>query len=204
MNTWENNIKIEDDCWLFQGAKTAAGYSVVRNTETKKNEYVHKLSYQKYISTVLPKLIRHKCRNRHCCNPNHLEGGTHKENNGIDRERDKTDNKGERHGNHKLTEAQVIEMRQLRREGYSIESLMTRYNIPAHQTILNALNGTNWFHIPNPITKEEEKQLRHHKPSKLEQYKEEIIQKRKEGITITRLAQDYNVNPRTITRLFKD
>jgi len=149
----------DGECWVWMKAKTPAGYGVFRDPLTKKTAYAHHHAYRLWVSPVLPKVVRHKCRNRHCCNPDHIEGGTHKENNGIDRERDGTDNKGERHGNSKLTAEQVVEMRRLRREGASMEDLLARYVGVKSSGIYYALTGRHWKHIPDPLTKEEMREI---------------------------------------------
>jgi len=195
--TFLTYIDQTDECWLWKKATTTAGYGVFNRMNTL--YYAHHQSWKLWKSPELPEVIRHTCRNRHCVNPDHLEGGTKKENNGIDKERDGTTNKGERHGNHKLTEANVIEMRQLRRDGLSVEQLQTCYNIEHHSCIISALIGKTWSHIPNPLTKEEMKELRHYKAGKLtEEQKNEIRNLSALGVSNTRLATDYNVSGTTI------
>jgi lambda repressor-like predicted transcriptional regulator len=192
---------MKDECWLWSRAKTTAGYGVFRDPATGKNAYAHQHAYRLWVSPNLPKVVRHKCRNRHCCNPDHLEGGTHKENNGIDKQRDGTDNKGERHGNSKLTAEQVVEMRRLRREGWSLEQLMARYELTS-SAILHALSGKHWSHIPDPITEEEMKALRHHKKGKLtEEDKADIRHRASHGVKQTYLAKEYGVSQTTIRNI---
>lgn len=186
-----------ETCWLWTRAKTRAGYGVF--TRSSKTHYAHHQAWKFWKSPDLPVVIRHTCRNRHCVNPAHLEGGTQKENNGIDRERDGTDNKGERHGNHRLTEANVVEMRRLRREGTSLEDLMKRYGV-THSCILLALTGEHWSHVPNPLTKEEMKRTRKRRAGKLTA--EQVAEMRRrfaDGVSKVRLAEDYKVSTQTIT-----
>ena len=191
-------IEKTDTCWLWKKAKTTAGYGVF--AENRKTQYAHQYAWKLWKSPTLPKVIRHKCRNRHCVNPDHIEGGTQLENN-RDRERDGTDNKGERHGNSILTEENVIEMRRLRREGMSLEDLMKRYDCGG-TCIQLALSGQTWSHIANPITEQEKKQLRHHKKGKLtEEDKTDIRRRYADGVTQTRLANDYGVTQTTIYRV---
>jgi hypothetical protein len=198
---FESFLTNDGECRVWTKAKTTAGYGVFRDPATGKNVYAHQHAYRLWVSPDLPKIVRHKCRNRHCCNPDHLEGGTHKENNGIDKERDGTDNKGERHGSSKLTAEQVVEMRRLRREGWSLEQLMVRYELTS-AGILNALDGTNWSHIPDPITKEEAKALRHHKKGKLtDEQKEDVRHRVAHGVSQSYLAREYGVSQTTIWKI---
>jgi len=126
-----------------------------------------------------------------------MEGGTQAENI-RDRERDGTDNKGERHGKHKLTEENVVEMRRLRREGASVEELQTKYGIGTHSAILYALTGETWSHIPNPLTEEEMKATRHHKKKLTAEQITEIRSRYADGVTKARLAEDFGVSSTAI------
>lgn len=198
--TFLTYIDQTEECWLWKRSKTPAGYGVFNRMN--KVYYAHHQSWKLWKTTELPEVIRHKCRNRHCVNPDHLEGGTKKENNGIDRERDGTSNKGERHGLHKLTEANIIEMRQLRRDGTSLEELQKRYNIECHSTIMQALIGKTWSHVANPLTKEEMKELRHYKKSEItEDQQAEICRLVKLGVPKTKLGKDYGVSATTILNI---
>ena len=196
--TFLTKVNQTESCWLWTKATTAAGYGIF--TRQNKPLYAHHQAWKLWKTPDLPVVIRHTCRNRHCVNPDHLEGGTHKENNGIDRERDGTTNKGERHGHHTLTEEQVVEMRRLRREGQSLEALMQRYAGVCHTTLLYALDGTHWSHVPDALTPEETKSLRHHKKGKLtDEQKAEVRRRFADGVSKKRLAEDYSVSTTTIT-----
>ncbi|MFA6100374.1 MAG: HNH endonuclease signature motif containing protein [Patescibacteria group bacterium] len=67
-------------CWLYQGKLTIKGYAHVRSSEGKMR-FAHRITYeQKYGPVEFGKELDHKCRNRHCCNPDHLEEVTHQVN----------------------------------------------------------------------------------------------------------------------------
>lgn len=82
-------------CWLWTGFLNRDGYGVIQFG--KKRVAVHRWSYE-FIGEKGPlgkMLARHKCDNPTCCNPSHLEPGTHKQNSQdiIDRGRHHNKNK---------------------------------------------------------------------------------------------------------------
>jgi hypothetical protein len=59
-------------CWNFQGAKTSRGYGSVR--VDGKSLSTHVVMYELDKGTVPRGMeVDHRCRNRACCNPDHLE-----------------------------------------------------------------------------------------------------------------------------------
>lgn len=93
-------------------------------------------------------MIRHKCRNRHCCNPDHLEVGTTLDNMN-DRRRDGTAsvNAGGKHGLSKLTDSQVIEMRALYASGnYKQKDLAEKYGVSG-PVVSAIVNNKTWTHL---------------------------------------------------------
>ena len=68
-----------DECWLWQYMTSADGYG--RLTIRKKNLMAHRISYT-ISKGIIPEgmQINHICCVRDCCNPNHLEVVTCKEN----------------------------------------------------------------------------------------------------------------------------
>ena len=69
----------ETGCWVWLGTLTESGYGLL--CVRGKQEYTHRLSYQKHKGTIQQGLeIDHLCRVTSCLNPAHLEAVTHKEN----------------------------------------------------------------------------------------------------------------------------
>ena len=69
-----------EECWLWAGALTSAGYGSLK---IENNVIaVHRLSYTIYYEeSIEPDLkIHHKCFNKSCYNPRHLQKTTHQEN----------------------------------------------------------------------------------------------------------------------------
>lgn len=71
---WDK-VKKTNKCWNWLGCKTSTGYAqIIRN---KRLVYVHRLSYEFNIGKIPTGLtIDHKCKNRICVNPKHLEAVT--------------------------------------------------------------------------------------------------------------------------------
>jgi hypothetical protein len=111
-----------DACWLWTGSRTF-GYG--RLNVDKIPKLAHRLAYEDAVGPI-PEgfVLRHLCESRYprgdktcrlCCNPAHLAPGTDKDNtaDAISAGRNSPPPRfeGSAHGNSKLTEAQVLEMR---------------------------------------------------------------------------------------------
>jgi hypothetical protein len=75
--------------------------------------------------------------------PENLCWGTRPENQGQDRLANGTSNRGERHGLHKLTEAEVLEIRQRWNDGELIIDLATAFG-RSRQCINHVVRRTRW------------------------------------------------------------
>ena len=132
----------DDECWEWLKGKNTGGYGryCVNATSVLAHRYAWEL-----VHGPIPEgmVVRHKCRGK-CVNPNHLEVGTQAEN-VRDRERDGTDNRGERHGLHKLTEAQVREIvdRLQHRKHGDIRRLAEEYAV-CRTTIVSIKEKSSW------------------------------------------------------------
>ena len=83
LNKIKSNVNMvsgpKGDCWEWQKGLSSAGYGQV--TINGKSKNVHKVMYVLHHGEVENKtVIRHKCHNRKCCNPDHLESGSYKDN----------------------------------------------------------------------------------------------------------------------------
>lgn len=71
-----------DDCWLWLGSVNNEGYGSIRvKPKPAGPTLVHRYSYEMLVGPIPDgKELDHRCRNRHCVNPAHLEVVTHSEN----------------------------------------------------------------------------------------------------------------------------
>lgn len=132
----------ETACWPWLGS-VGAGYGHWRDNSA------HKHAWMMTRGTIPDGLVvRHRCPcggNRLCCNPAHLDVGTYAQN-----EQDKLEDGRRRFGeavhNAKLTEAKVIEIRALRRNGLSLGRIAAHIGV-SKRTVLRCLQGETWGHV---------------------------------------------------------
>lgn len=97
-------------------------------------------------------VVCHTCDHPWCVNPDHLFVGTQSDN-----ERDKLRKgrakspfgRGVHNNNAKLTEAEVVEIRFLARDGARIEDLASRFRVSS-RTVYDAVRGRTFWHLPIP------------------------------------------------------
>ena len=76
---WSSVGRSPDGCWPWKGCRNGSGYGTVHFDGMSQG--AHRVSYT-LTNGAIPAgtEIDHKCRNRACCNPSHLEAITHEEN----------------------------------------------------------------------------------------------------------------------------
>ena len=68
-------------CLLFTGNQTRDGYG--RFSVNGKTSYAHRFAYWRHWGVIPKPEIHHKCRNKLCCNPEHLQAVTREEHEDI-------------------------------------------------------------------------------------------------------------------------
>jgi len=135
---WDKVDKTET-CWLWTASKNNCGYG--QCWVDGQTQCAHRVAWILFGNTI-PEghVIRHKCLNKNCVNPEHLETGTHAENQ-ADRVRDGTSNRGVRQHRAKFTEEQVREIRARSDENQRL--LAEEYGV-SRQQIWYIINRKNW------------------------------------------------------------
>lgn len=142
-------------CWLFTGALNEAGYGIVGNGPRGTGvDRAHRITYRHFCGPIPDGLfVCHHCDVPSCCNPEHLFLGTNDENMRDCRTKGR-DSKpprnphvvGEVHPGSKLVAPQVIEMRGLRAQGWTLRALADRYGVN-DVTVHHITTGQRWKHL---------------------------------------------------------
>lgn len=105
-------------CWEWKGARNRSGYGFMATGRHAGDDpqktipsMAPRVAYAAWVGPIAEGLVvRHRCDNPPCINPEHLELGTKADNNRDAFLRRRTAN-GERKSSHKLTDQQVSEVR---------------------------------------------------------------------------------------------
>ena len=133
------NVERRDptECWPWRGVPDQRGYghAMVAGWATTAHRIAYALAngVEKLKSDLV---VMHKCDNRICCNPSHLELGTQAQNmtDMINKgRRGDTRVFGESHGRCKLSSIQVLEMKSLRASGKTQDELAAIFNVSQSQ-----------------------------------------------------------------------
>jgi hypothetical protein len=153
-----SRTKVENGCWVWQGAKFWDGYGQkMLSIEGKKvNRRVHRLVYE--ILWGAPKNhVCHRCDNPACINPAHLFNGTRSENmrDMHAKGRGKKLNqcaRGSSFCRSKLKEQDILDILNLKENGESCKSIGRRYSM-GKTAIQRICRGDAWKHVMRPSGK---------------------------------------------------
>lgn len=139
-----------NDCWLWKANKINNKYGsfgIFNEKGQFRNTTAHRVSYLLKHGHIPNKFdICHTCDNPPCVNPKHLFSGSRKENMKDACTKGRMQ-KGEAHYKAKLTESQVIKIRNEHIPyKFSFKKLAKRYNV-SYRTIRVIIERKAWKHI---------------------------------------------------------
>lgn len=143
-----NVIENHEGCWLWRLSCFARGYG--QQKHANKNWTTHRLSYHLFVGEIPEEMIvRHRCGNRLCCNPLHLETGTNKDNYNDSVKHDTNakwvfDQEGSKNPKALFTELEVYYIRsKFYSEQLSIKDLCDKFSC-GRWAIDKVINGSNY------------------------------------------------------------
>ena len=130
-----------EECWEWKASKTKRGYGQIRIEG--KAIGAHRISLQiKLGREIVEGLVaKHSCDNPSCVNPNHLTEGTQSENLKEAYER------GRIVLSSKLTETDVLEIREICKEGLLMQKEIAELYGIGQQSVSFIVNRKTWAHI---------------------------------------------------------
>lgn len=129
-------------CWIWTGG-LVWGYGHFMR-EDQKDIRAHRWSYRNAYGNC-PPLLRHKCDEKKCVRPDHLEPGTQADN-VRDRDSRGRQAKGTRQHLAKLTDSQVMQAREMRHAGRTFTEIAMRFGV-TRITVTRAIKGQTWKHV---------------------------------------------------------
>lgn len=131
-----------DACWPWMGARFARGYGQFGGPAWPNG--THRIAYElEYGPIPAGAVVRHRCDNPPCCNPKHLELGTHADN-VSDRVTRGRSARGEGQPQARLTAAAVLVIRtRYAAGGVSQQALADQYGVN-QTTISRVVRGVKW------------------------------------------------------------
>jgi hypothetical protein len=118
-------------CWIWQGSRTGSlgyGQFTINAYGTQRHVGAHRYAYELTHGPVADGLeVMHKCDNPICVRPDHLGIGTHTQN--VRDAADKGRLRVPRPRAQKLTDAQLLEIPELRRSGLTLQAIADRFGV---------------------------------------------------------------------------
>lgn len=137
-----NVTKVPKGCWIWNLSKDKDGYGYMTVYQAhRKNQRAHRISWMVFWGKEIPvnKVIKHKCDDPRCCNPEHLVLSDN-----ADNMRDRFKTGQYRKGT--LTEDQVLELYKLRDSGWTNKQLQKHFGLK-ESAVRNIYLGKSWSHV---------------------------------------------------------
>lgn len=131
--------------WLWKGSLHKAGYGTMSfQGKQRPAHYVSWSAFNERFPDATQTHMRHRCREKACVNPDHLEPGTAADN-ALDRRRDGTQRVGERHHRAKITEEVARKIKASK--GNRTQTERAREFSTTIGTIKKIDQGLTWAHL---------------------------------------------------------
>ena len=132
-----------EECWEWKAYKNTLGYGRLRSN--KKDYGAHRYSWLIHFGAIPPGLsVLHRCDNRGCVNPAHLFLGTQSDNMRDMVQKKRRIYQGSHNANSKLTDAEVLEIRNNFNNNYA--ELSAVYSV-TKANIRHIVSRKHWGHI---------------------------------------------------------
>lgn len=136
-------VRKQAQCWPWRYGPDEHGYGAFRELVGTRIEPAHRVAYMIAHGEIPEgKVIRHTCDNPLCCNPDHLEIGTHQDN-VADRVARGRSAIGEDNGRSVLSTTQV---QHIRESQLSARALAKHYGVDV-KTITKIRSRETWAHV---------------------------------------------------------
>jgi hypothetical protein len=191
---FESKVIKKDGCWDWVGVVDKDGYGLFPSgyhRTMRANRFSFLMHYGDLPKNIL---VCHHCDNPRCTNPEHLFLGTAKINS-MDAKNKKRTTLGSKNAQTKLTENDVLEIRRLLTTYIQSKEICLKYDISS-TTLNNIKTGKSWKHIPVNSNLIVDRRF------KLNDEAVFYIKKALNiGISISRIAKDFNVSIGCITNI---
>lgn len=132
-------------CWIWIGTERGWGYGGIQVNHV--NIFAHRYSYLIHKGEIpVGMFVCHKCDVRFCVNPDHLFLGT-RDDNMRDMVEKNRQSKGSRHTISKITEQDVLRIREMREHGMKLSEIAKTFGISFQSVHLIAARK-QWRHVP--------------------------------------------------------
>lgn len=140
-------VQKTETCWVWTAARNSDGYGAFGYKGKVKGAHI--VSYDMNIGSIPDGLcVLHKCDNPPCVRPDHLFLGTKKDNMDDCVQKDRRINHtGEKNGQSRLTDAQVVEMRARYRSGGATQKALAQEYGVSLFTIYEIVRGLRFKHL---------------------------------------------------------